>query len=688
MSDHMNKNMYEVRRAAIKGGGSACQRCRRRKQKCDQKYPQCSNCASAGAECLTYHSGKQANIPRDYVTNLEDEIAQLTKEVEQLRQQNHRSPVTVGTAESGVTTANDTNNLSAGPRPESDESSPVLQHLVASAQDVVVQPGNQSRYLGHSSGIAFAKMVMATIHVDRNPVPTSQQQLFQDAPTGLTTPASLPPRSAADHLVEVYFQYRTPHLPILSRTQVIDAIDSAYASQDGGRAVATAAEMNMFVTYMVFAIALVDVPYLSGRSSQSDGCFRSALLWVERLLTYSKSELQTLRVVLLLTQFVALSPAQGSLWHLTGFALRLCIDIGLHWETDTQASNVDAQLLDDRRRLWHSTYHFDRLMSVTLGRPPGILDESIRVQLPNPWINSRDDLSQSEANDYDIYTQRAHNHLFKLAQLESEIIHVQHSQTWSFKLAHPRPNWNAWLQDVKPRLQEWYATIPEPSKAHPQSIFAFKSHWQVLYNNTILLLSRPNLTLSFQAADQLLSSFDAATRVIDGLKDLQREGRVEMLWKSVHHLFMAGLVVIYGLWRSKEIRDQIPVGKSINTLQTCTATLSAMAETFKGASGCRNAFESLSSTTIDWLVEKDIEEIPNNRLEFESQVREVMGHLRSTFDDRNSGMGQIDTEYTSAFAAGENFDLSELLNAAAQWPDLGELDFVMGGQGGEVVAAL
>jgi hypothetical protein len=614
---------------------------------------------------------------------LEEQVAELTQEVERLRQQEHLTPITSGTDPGSGPVASDegytSNILSTGGPPESDESSPILQHLVTSVKDVVVQPGNQSRYLGQSSGISFAKMVMATIHVDRNPVVGAQQQLFQDVTACSTSPSSLPPRSAADHLIEVYFQYRTPHLPILSRTQVIDAIDSAYQSQQSEQQVVVIPEMDMFVAYMVFAIALVDIPHLGGRSSQSDGCFRSALLWVEHLLTYSKSDLQTLRVVLLLTQFVALSPSQGNLWHLTGFALRLCIDIGLHWEAETQSQNTDPEALDDRRRLWHSTYHFDRLMSVTLGRPQGILDEGIRVQLPNPWINLHGRLSKPEADSY-IHTQRAHNHLFKLSQLESEIIHVQHSQTWTFKIAHPRPNWNAWLQDIQPRLQEWYATVPEPSRAHPQSIFAFQSYWQVMYNNAILLLSRPSSSASFQAPDQLLGSFDAATKVIDGLKHLQREGRVEMLWKSVHHLFMAGLVVIYGLWRSKEVRDQIPIGVSINTLQTCTATLSAMAATFKGAAGCRNEFESLSSATIDWLVAKDIEEVPNNRLEFENQVREVMDHLKSSFDDRNIVHGQIDSENATMSLAEESFDLGELLNAAAQWPDLGELDFVMSGQ--------
>ena len=578
----------------------------------------------------------------------------------------------------------DTDVLDVGGQPEPDENSPIIQDLVTSVQNVVVQPGHQPRYLGQSSGISFAKMVMAAIHVDRTPsLLPPQQQSLQEVPlssiTGAVTGASLPPRHVADHLVDVYFQYRTPHLPILSRSQINAAIDTAYESVEQDQMSDLIPERDIFVVYMVFAIALVDIPHLGGRSSQSDGCFRSALVWVESILTHSRSDLETLRYVLLLAQFVALSPSQGSLWHLTGFALRLCVDIGLHWETESQCLNTSAELLDDRRRLWHSTYHFDRLMSITLGRPLGILDESTRVPLPNPWLQSPQGIGQ-RPGEFLVHTQRAHNHLFTLARLESEMKHVQHSQVWEFKLAYPRPSWNLWLQDMQPRLQEWYATIPEPSKAHPQSIFAFQSYWDVIYYNAVLLLYRPHSTTVFQSPEQLLISFEASRKVIAGLKVLQREGRVEMLWKSVHHLFMAGLVIIYGLWRSKEIRDQTPVSKSISTLQSCASTLSAMSETFKGAAGCRNAFESLSSATIDWLVTKDIEEVPNNRVEFENQVRSLMNQLKTSRDETEPNAAYPETDGASNMLSAESFDLSELLNAAAQWPDLGELDFVMGGQ--------
>ncbi|KIW77453.1 hypothetical protein Z517_09899 [Fonsecaea pedrosoi CBS 271.37] len=692
----------------------------RRVCQCDQRYPQCSSCESANVPCLTYHAGKQADvsispsprspeylacsadsykIPRDYISSLEEQIAALTQEVQLLRERTRDPPAADGEVAITTTTPHSTASaheigiLPTASQSASDEASPLFQDLVTKVKRVVVEPFQQPRFLGQSSGISFAKMVLAAIHVENLSSPlVPEQQPFHDFSLLESAPAkaSLPPRHVADHLVDVYFQYRTPHLPILARSQVSNAIDSAYRSRGTSSVTVDVPERDMFIAYMVFAIALVDVPHTSGgRPSQSDGCFRSALTWVEKILTYSKSDIETLRTVLLLAQFVALSPSRGSLWHLTGFALRLCIDVGLHWETELQCLNMGPEVLNDRRRLWHSTYHFDRLLCITLGRPFGILDESTRVQLPNPWTGyGRQGLGQQRDDEFDIHTHRAHNHLFTLARLESEIKHVQHSQVWTLRPAYPRPNWASWLQDILPRLQEWNTTIPEPGKAHPSSIFASQAYWDVTYNNAILLLYRAQAgSVFYRSAEEVVTSFDASCKVIAGLKVLQREGRVEMLWKSVHHLFMAGLGVVYGLWHSKEIRERHPVARSIATLQSCASTLAAMSETFPSAAGCRDAFDALSSTTIDWLVTRDIEEVHQNRVDFENHVRALTRQLQLSLSRSRSRPGESDdgvgAGHLRAIAAVDDDtnnntfdDLGELLSTAAQWPDLGEFSFI------------
>jgi hypothetical protein len=625
------------------------------------------------------------------LSDLEAQVQKLTRENQELRTRNQSASVSGEYSISPDPSSPAVRELSSTPteRPRtSDGNAGHLQDLVKSVRNVVVEPSKQPRFLGPSSGITLARMVMASIRADALPsAPLFSKQTSHDYSSSAPAPAptstsisvqsaesSLPPRHAADHLVEVYFQYRTPHLPIVERSQVGPAIESAYLSLSGHQTPGRVAERDIFTTYMVFAIALCNVPNPSGgtgRVIQSEGCFKSAIGWVEKVITYSKSDLETLRAVLLLAQFVSMCPWQGSLWHLTGIALRLCIDLGLHWESEKQPLNTSPELLYERRRLWYSAYHFDRVLGITLGRPFGISDESIRIPLPNPWAASRRPLGQ-ENNSFDIHHQRAHNHLFSMVMLESEIKHVQHSQTWTLKIANPKPNFALWVEDIQPRLQEWYSTIPNTAKTHPSSIFANQAYWDSLYHNAILLLYRPNSSIQHLPVEALSISHEAACNLIASIKLLQREGRLDVLWRSVHHLFMAGLTVIYGLWQSKEIRDRNPVGNTISTLQSCASTLSAMSENFSGATGCRDVFDTLSSVTTDWLVTNDDERILQNRVEFDKQVEEFLQQLQPP----NSDFVTANDNSANNMSAMLSTDVfSEMLSSAAQWPDMQGMDF-------------
>ncbi|KAF7165743.1 hypothetical protein CNMCM6106_001819 [Aspergillus hiratsukae] len=643
-------------------GATACLRCRRRKQKCDLRFPSCSNCEGAGAQCLTYHSRKHLEVPRNYVSELETEIEKLTRENRELRARVQSASVN-GESSRGSVGPGD---HPTGSPAKSDTSSNHVKDLVKSVRDIAVEPSRQPRFLGQSGGITLARLVISAIRVDALPSPLlTEPRSYNPSSSSTAAEASLPPRHAADHLVDVYFQYHTPHLPIVERARVEEAIESAYQAMSGQQLPDRAIERDVFISFMVLAIALCDVSNPGGgRPSQSEGCFRSAMSWYEKVVASSKSDIETLRTILLVAQFIALCPSRGSLWHLTGIALRLCIDIGLHWETEDQTMNLDPALLYDRRRLWYSTYQFDRLLCITLGRPFGIIDESIRVPLPNPWAVYRGNSSRSESIQLDIHSQRAHNHLFTLSKLESEIKHVQHSQTWAPKIAYPRANYAAWVQDIKPRLEEWYATIPPTNRAHPSSIFAHQAYWDYIYNNALLLLYRPNSAGLQTSPEAKILSFHASCRLIESIKTLQREGKVDILWKSSHDLFMAGLGVIYSLWQSREVREQNSIGSSISILQSCASTLAALAESFPGVAGCRDAFDTLSSATVDWLVDENAVEQQHGRQKFEKQVEDLLQQLQpSRGANENTGMD------ISGMLSADSFLFSEMLSSAAQWPD-------------------
>jgi hypothetical protein len=261
-----------------------------------------------------------------------------------------------------------------------------------------------------------------------------------------------------------------------------------------------------------------------------------------------------------------------------------------------------------------------------------------------------------------------------MSKLESEIKHMQHIQSWVLKAAYLRSDYSAWVQDIHSRLLEWHAAIPQPSKAHPSSIFASQAYWDAIYNNSILLLYRPNPAVLHPSAGELFISFEASCKLIASMKILQREGKIDILWKSVHQLFMAGLGTVYGLWHSKEVRDRSPIRSSIAALQSCASTLSAISEIFPAAAGCRNAFDSLSSATVDWLLAKDSEEICQNQGEFEKQVMDLLQLLQPARGGTGIPSGNSE-DYLSTMLSTDNFALGEMLSSAAQWPNFQDMSF-------------
>lgn len=479
--------------------------------------------------------------------------------------------------------------------------------------------------------------------------------------------ASLPPRHAAEHLVEVYFQYQTLHLPIVDRWQVDHAVAGAYLAVENQQPLDREVSKNMFLAYMVFGIALCDVHHPSGgRPPQSGDCFHSAIGEIDWVFTYSRSDAETLRAVSLLSQYVALCPSKGSLWQLTGIALRLAIDLGLHWETEESRLHLDPDLLNERRRLWYSTYLFDRLLCITLGRPFGIADGT-NVELPSPYATS----SRHTVSEFDIHNRRAHNSLIIMAQLESEIKNVLYSHFRGSSLAYPRVDYDAWIGNIQRRLREWYTLIPRPSEAHPSSVFDSQAYWDAIYNNVLLLLYRPNPIVPQPPPEMLRLSFETSRQLISSIKTLHRERKIDIMWKWVHHLFMAGLTLVYGLWHSKEVRELIEAKHSIATLQSCSSILSALSERWAGATGCRDAFETLSSATVGWLITTNAEDMRQSRVQFEKQLQALQQQLPPLLPSGETGAG---ADPLAILSIG-SFGFGESLSSAAQWPDFQQDDF-------------
>lgn len=116
--------------------------------------------------------------------------------------------------------------------------------------------------------------------------------------------------------------------------------------------------------------------------------------------------------------------------------------------------------------------------------------------------------------------------------------------------------------------------------------------------------------------------------------------------------------MIYCIWESADVRDKGRVLDIVTTAQDCASTLTALAERFPDACGCRDAFESLSAATLKWLVSRDQ---GNTTQPTPSEISALKQHMPfSTTAWRAE-------EPTSIFPD-EPFEFAEYLIAASQWP--------------------
>lgn len=672
---------------------SACNRCRLRKNRCDQRLPRCQSCEKAGVRCVGYDPITKREIPRSYVYFLETRVALLEKQLaehniefkkavafdeeEALKTETDGdAPGTLGDSQTGenqdktqwrnpVKEETVADQRQEGEQRDANgnenEENWRLHNLVSNIGMVSVQGTSDPRYLGSTSGISFARVVFAAVrssipgNPERGPLRTGERLpqtaagsgagSMRDSFFGLQTKpmmkrASFPDRELAERLVDLYFEHANPQMPILHRGDFMELLDRTYQLEEKNRS-----PRALYILNIVFAIGAGIIfedkaqssdeetragrdqssstskrPKLSNHQYQPEEYHASAIVHLESFLGSSSSEgfggLEELQAVLLLASFALLRPVAPGLWYIVGVAMRLAVDLGLHYEdgvgldsgskdgTQVQ-SRVNARergrrewIRDLRRRLWWCVYSFDRLVATCVGRPFGISDQAISTELPSmvddKYITKSGLLTPpAGATTY----KHVAFHYFKLRLLQSEIHDVlQYQQARAIRRRSPESavilphaeltspflqgfdSFRSWRHDVHRRLVEWHETAP--TRADTGVRFSIEllelNYWQA-----IILLYQQSLTVPAELAGELtpaddvsspsFSNFDegdeedhvylnvaeAGQKVIRIYRQLHRVRLVNYTYLATHHIFMAGISFLYAIWHSPLVRSRL-----------------------------------------------------------------------------------------------------------------------------------
>ena len=606
---------------------SACNRCRLRKNRCDQNLPACVSCEKAGVKCVGFDPITKREIPRTYVYYLESRVRYL----EELLGDNGiqyapsndfdlgAKPVTDSPAAQSPLSerSNAGNNVirrerantgsdSGSEWDQKQDESDKLHKLVSNIGMVSVQGASDPRFLGSTSGISFARVVFAAVKSSvpggssdknggRGSKPGSVGSAaaaggtsMRDSIFGLQSkptikPAPFPDRELGQRLVNLYFEHANPQIPILHRPEFMVLFGRAYASKDRRRSA-----RELYMLNIVFAIGAGTLledssarqspnlgtgsaspikqepaspspkkPKSSNQQRQPEEYHASAMVHLESFLGSMPAAdrpegfgggLEQLQAVLLLAGFALLRPVAPGLWYITGVAVRLGVDLGLHYEDGAgvngegesvsyatspdlagplnDSANTPPTILDRkergrrewvrdlRRRLWWCVYSFDRLVSTCVGRPFGITDAVITTDFPSVLddkdITPDGFLIPSHTFHGPSYKRVSH-HYFRLRLLQSEILQVlqyrqaqrvhekdrkRNNQYMHTKLSssflEPFESFYAWRKDIDRRLWEWKegAPLQKDTTVNFSVKFLELNYWQA-----VIMLYRQSLSI-------------------------------------------------------------------------------------------------------------------------------------------------------------------------------------------------
>ena len=261
---------------------SACNRCRVRKNRCDQNLPACSPCEKVGVKCTGFDPITKREIPRTYVYYLESRIEYLESilinheipfgspqefDLGAKPVSDHESPSKAnqrGALHDHSSTVPSINSAREQKQDEADK----LERLVSNIGMVSVQGTSDPRFLGSTSGISFARVVFAAV---RSSVPGTLSEKttlgksksggratatngpsMRDSFFGLQSkptisPAPFPGEIIGRRLIDLYFQHANPQIPILHRGDFMALFERAYASKQKS-------PRELYMLNIVFAI--------------------------------------------------------------------------------------------------------------------------------------------------------------------------------------------------------------------------------------------------------------------------------------------------------------------------------------------------------------------------------------------------------------------------------------------------
>ncbi|KAF2653249.1 hypothetical protein K491DRAFT_603275 [Lophiostoma macrostomum CBS 122681] len=632
----------------------ACDRCHRRKTRCDKRRPECTACIKASVACAYSTRTKEPLYRRDYVEKLERRARQLELNNRALEDRlatvsGTDPPPTNLESQHSNWNIRDSNTQRGGMDTESNDDTnspaPIGNDIASEVTFLSTHAGGDRQFLGSASGLFLASLVRGAV---REETETSSLRLASPG-NGVTAKSNwsidhdtLPPRQMTNSLIDAYMAHDALCYPILAPSVILTIVDAMYAD----RAYPRTARFGAFAFHMLLSIGTAQVYKFNWQIlPDAETHHQRAMVYLDSVL--SRGGIEAIQALLLCCQYRLSSStkdASGSLWHLVGIAARMCFELGLHRETSYPLKDHDTLMVDEtalaqheaqevRRRCFWCVFCLDRVVSITLGRPLALHIEDIDVELPSvvgnelaftPTENANSPGSLRMAASYRVaifvhivrYRALCGKFLTSLHRGGRQQIQSQEQfQRTRSRLAEELESWR--LDTVSLKLPEIDLATP---LAEARSSFRSKAWYELLYQNGILLLYRPSPATNDDESDSLRRIHSAAKQSVTLYAYLFKSRKINFSWITLHTVFLAGLSYIYSVSshlrerrkqrknttitpRNLDLAQDPTIVEIVNDTRACSNVLVAVSERCNAPKNCHEVFDRLSDAVLADAVE-------------------------------------------------------------------------------------
>jgi hypothetical protein len=504
------------------------------------------------------------------------------------------------------------------PAPSPGPSSPLMQARDTMPHEVgllSLSGQEESKYVGPSSGISFARMVFADAGAMDLPNPEEKaKDASRVIPRTHVEPVGIP--SQLEHcmaLSKPYFE--TVHLqyPFLHQP-TFEACLCAILQEDPGRLppgyTLTTAKFQVLLVISIGAHILSTRTAGMPRGLNSDGFYAAALELCDVVsLTGRLQGVQSLLLLAMRTLFVT---DGWNMWYLNAIIIASCIDLGLHCKAHEEQLGDGQFKAAMKRRVFWSAYSLDRSIGVALGRPFCIQDEALDVDLPNEYDNDEEISSaQNPVNQQSSNASRASFacsiYIISVNRIISNIKNTLYLTSGRSQNANWYEDWQkrtyGQLLEVQEDVRNTLNNVRRGSGQNIQLPSAHLAELKIL--EAFQLLFRPNGIFRRPTAWAHTHCFNAAVDTIRAYYKPKQRIHQEPSYSYPYtrlteaSILLSGITMLYTHRNCREVREIAANEVLAEEIRACSSLLSDLAALWpKTAKKSKKKFDTIAQGTL------------------------------------------------------------------------------------------